>query len=282
MGTSDADVIKFYEIAGLKDLAPSGLALKVRDGLPLGDQFTGYGVIVAAKTACRYADIDFEGATVAIEGFGKVGAGAARFASRMGARVVAVSTIEGGVYNPEGLDIENMIKLREKYGDACVLKYDGAERIDKEKIFELPVDILIPGARPDVINKNNVDRIKARVISEAANIPVTDEAERILFERGVVSAPDIVANSGGVISEVLERASGGSIDENRIFENIERMISSLLDDIFQNSLEQGVNPRELSIRIAKRRVIDRIQEERGRERPEIERIRDSIKKRFKL
>lgn len=116
MGTSDRDVARIYEFAGVKELAPSGLTLREKEGMPLEDHLTGYGVVVAARTACELIGMSMNRATVAIEGFGKVRGGVARYMARFGAKVVAISTVEGAVYNPDGLEVEKMLEMRKKLG----------------------------------------------------------------------------------------------------------------------------------------------------------------------
>jgi glutamate dehydrogenase (NAD(P)+) len=261
MGTSDKDVLKIYEIAGLKEQGPSA-ALKMKDGMPLEEHFTGFGVATAAKTACEFADVPVEGATVAIEGFGKVGGGAAKYLREAGAKVVAISTIRGAIYNPQGLDVEELLKARKQYGDEIVLRYKNAKKIEKEELFLLPVDILVPGARPDVINESNVAKIKAKVISEGANIPITPKAQEFLFKKGVISAPDFIANSGGVISEVTDRQSGGTVTEGQIFKMVEEAITSTLKQVFSTSLKEKINPMTIAVRMAKERVMQRLEERR--------------------
>lgn len=269
MGTSDSDVGLILKEGGVKDALPSGLSSKKKDGMPLEDHITGYGVFVAAEEACKIAGFDVNGATAAIEGFGKVGGGVARYASKAGAKVVAVSTIHGAIHNPEGLDIEKLLAMREKFGDKVVLEYKDAKRIPREDIFYDPVDILVPGARPDVINEKNASKVKAKVISSAANIPITEKAEEILFKAGVISVPDIIANSGGVLLGVADRM-GTTIDA--AFDQVKTTITRLTRDTLESALKEKVNPKSIAMRKAKEKVVKAVQRRQARTIDELRKV----------
>jgi len=274
MGTSDRDVAVMYEVAGMEQFKPSGLTLKVKDGMPLEDHLTGYGVVVAAKTAAELVNMSIEGASVAVEGFGKVGGGVARYMEKLGARVVAISTIHGAIYNPKGLDVEGLLEARRKHGDRVVLEYKDAERIAKEKIFTLPVDVLVPGARPHVIDKNNAGDVKAKIISPGANIPTTLEAEEILFRKGVLSIPDFVANAGGIIAATMDRMSA---TEEKAFEAVESNISSVTRKIISQAMEEKTYPLAVAVRMAKEKVKREIEK---KERMAAEEIERKVKEKF--
>ncbi len=279
MGTDTSDVMEIYRIAGVSEGAPSGFGLKIREGMPLEDHFTGFGVVVAAKTACEFADVQIGGASVALEGFGKVGGGVARYIDREGAKLVAISTVEGAIYNSRGLDVEKLLDVRKRHGDKVVLKYKDAKAIKQAELFTLPVDILVPGARPDVINESNAHKIKAKVVAEAANIPITSRAEEILFNRGIIAAPDFIANSGGVISELVDRMSEGKSTEEQAFTNIEKTISSTLKEVISSALREKTNPRAMATKIAKKTVMTAI---RRREKFRWEQTRKIVKEQFKM
>lgn len=274
MGTSDRDVARIYEFAGIKEMAPSGLTLREKEGMPLEDHLTGYGVVVAAKTACELIGMSMTGATVAIEGFGKVGGGVARYMARLGAKVVAISTVEGAVYNPDGLDVEKMLDMRKKLGDKVVLEYKNGEHIRREELFTLPVDILVPGARPYVINEGNTGKIRARLIAPGANIPVTDDADEDLLRRGVVVLPDFIANSGGVIAATLDRMSA---TEEQAFKVVEEKISSLIMGVLSKALEEKRSPTKLAKEMASEKIRKSIKERKQLQAEELEKI---VRKKF--
>ncbi|MBW2594600.1 MAG: Glu/Leu/Phe/Val dehydrogenase [Deltaproteobacteria bacterium] len=251
IGTDVEDVATIYEGAGVP-LQTTGLSLEEIDGEPLENHATGYGVVVAAKAACDFADRDIKGVTVAIEGFGKVGGGVARYMAEEGAKVVAISTIEGTLYNSDGLDVNKLLVMRKEFGDRVVKEYKGARLLDKGEIYFLPVDILIPGARPYVIDKSNADRIQAKVISSIANVPITDEAEDILFNRKILSVPDFISNAGGVLVALVD-ILGGTADD--VFRALRELIGSNTRDIITDAYKQGINPRALAVKRVTEKVL---------------------------
>ena len=251
MGTDARDTAIMREEAGLPSRGTS-LARQEKDGEPIEHHATGYGVVVAAKAACEFTGMELKGATVAIEGFGKVGGGAARYMAEAGAKVVAISTINGTAYNEDGLDIKKILGDRKKSGDKAVEEYKAAQHIDSGAIYFLPVDILVPGARPYVIDRNNVSRVQAKVISSIANIPITDEAEEILFRRGIYSVPDFISNIGGVVLGVVS-AVGGTADD--VFKALRELVGPVTHDILADAHKEGINPRSLAVMRTKEKVL---------------------------
>ncbi|ABN69605.1 glutamate dehydrogenase (NADP) [Staphylothermus marinus F1] len=165
---------------------------------------TGYGTALTAREAAKRWIGGIEGKTVAIQGFGNVGQYAAKYLKEWGAIVVAVSDRSGGIYDPNGIDVEEAMKVKAETGKVTNYKKGNVKIISNEELLELDVDILIPAATENVITKANADRIKAKVISEGANGPTTPEAEEILHKKGVVIVPDILANAGGVTMSWIE------------------------------------------------------------------------------
>ena len=162
-------------------------------GIPHELGSTGFGVAQATKVAAEFLKINIKGATVAIEGFGNVGTFTMKFLTELGAKVVAVSDSHGMIYCKNGLDYNKLMKVKKDTGS--VTNYPGGEKHDARGLFERAVDFVVPGALPDVITKDNVDKIKARCIVEAANIPMTPEIEEVLHKKGVLVVPDFVANA---------------------------------------------------------------------------------------
>jgi glutamate dehydrogenase (NAD(P)+) len=190
--------IKGYAVHGVVTGKP------VEVGGSLGrEESTGRGVVYTAEEAAKILKIPMsQQTTVAVHGFGKVGSIAAREIHALGTKVLAVSDVSGGIYNANGLDIPACIKWVSQHG---VLKgFPGAEPITNEDLLELKVDILLPCAMENVIHKGNADRIKARLISEGANGPITHDAHEVLTKKGVCIIPDILANAGGVIVSYFE------------------------------------------------------------------------------
>ena len=163
---------------------------------------TGRGVVYCLEEAARDYGIDLAGATVAVQGFGNVGSWFARLVPELGCRVVAISDVGGGVYRQEGLDIEALTAHVAAGGS--VVGAPNTEPIANEDLLELDVDVLVPAALDRVIHGGNAARVKARIVLEAANHPVTPGADDILHAAGVVVIPDILANAGGVTVSYFE------------------------------------------------------------------------------
>ncbi len=168
-------------------------------GLPY-DQLgvTGYGVAEAADAAAAAIGLPMDGARVAVQGFGAVGQAAARQLRALGAQVVAVSTAAGSVVDPDGLDIDRLLSLRDDHGDDCVREYGSVLPVSSALSAEC--EVLVPAAREDVIDASLARDTKARLVVEGANLPTTAEALTILHERGVAVVPDFIANAGGIVA----------------------------------------------------------------------------------
>ena len=164
---------------------------------------TGYGVNLTAKKALAKLNIDVKGATYAVQGFGNVGFYTAYYAYKDGAKIVAFSNTDVAIYNENGIDMEAVIKDFEENGRIIENKGYGKD-ITNAELLELEVDVLAPCALENQITSENADRIKAKVITEGANGPTTPEADEILFKKGIIVIPDILANSGGVVVSYFE------------------------------------------------------------------------------
>ena len=164
---------------------------------------TGYGVHLTAKKALAKLNIDVKGATYAVQGFGNVGFYTAYYAYKDGAKIVAFSNSDVAVYNENGIDMEAVIKDFQENGRIAANKGYGKD-ITNNELLELEVDVLAPCALENQITSENADRIKAKVITEGANGPTTPEADEILFKKGIIVIPDILANSGGVVVSYFE------------------------------------------------------------------------------
>jgi glutamate dehydrogenase (NAD(P)+) len=269
MGVTIDDVTHVY--AGARAQNPRiGLFSQVIDGDPAGYHLTGYGVVCAADAALAAMGRTLRGATVAIEGFGQVGAGTARYAAQRGARIVAVSTVKGAIHDPGGLDVDRLLALRREQGDDCVPGYGGGESIDPGQIYYLDVDVLVPGARPYVLNSFNSDGVRAALVCPAANIAVTDQADEDLLARGIVCLPDFVSNSGGMLSSLVDIV-GGRHDQ--AFTVMDRLIPAKVKSIVSAALARAMSP----LRVAQLEVRERIRRHRASRRPSFEEARDRIR-----
>ncbi len=181
-------------------------------GLPGREEATGRGVSKVTKLLADRKNLKPAEVTVAVQGFGNVGSWTAWFLDELGFKVVAVSDISAGLYNPEGVNVKRLKDTYSKNGQQLCDAHKG-HQILRDELLELPVDILIPAAAGGVITTHNAKNVKAKYIVEAANAPITDEAEHVLREKSITIVPDILANSGGVIASYVEwrKARSGSL-----------------------------------------------------------------------
>jgi glutamate dehydrogenase (NAD(P)+) len=163
---------------------------------------TGRGVYIVAREAAKALGFDLKGSKVAVQGFGNVGGVAARIFHEYGAKVVAVCDALGGLYNPNGLDIPSLMECSRR--DGTLTTHPGGDPITSSELLELDCDVLVPAALESQITTGNARRIQAKLIVEGANGPTTPAADRILYDRGVMLVPDVLANAGGVIVSYFE------------------------------------------------------------------------------
>jgi glutamate dehydrogenase (NAD(P)+) len=219
-------------------------------GIPLDEiGATGFGLGHVADVAQEFADLALDGARVAIQGFGAVGSHAARFLQQRGAMVVGVADSRGTLHHPEGLDVDALVDL--KAAGKSVVDAAVGERLPREAIVGIDCDIWIPAARPDVIHSDNVDELKARLVIEGANIPVTEEAERSLHARGVLCVPDFIANAGGVICAAMEYQGA---TESAALQTIEDKLRRNTRQVLQDARDKKILPRQSAVALAERRV----------------------------
>jgi len=222
----------------------------VKCGIPHEYGSTALGVVQAAFTAANYLDgLDIDNSTAAIEGFGNVGSFVTEYFSQIDVKIVAVSDSTGCIYNSEGLNYEKLQDVKSKTGS--VVNYRPGKVIDNKELFELGVDFLVPAALPDVITKENVERVKAKIVVEAANLPMRPEIENILSDRGIMVVPDILANAGGVISSYAEYRG---YNPKRMLELVQRKIRQNTVKVIETSLTKNVELREAAMILAKERI----------------------------
>lgn len=219
-------------------------------GLPGRREATGYGVAHVTALACEaLLGRPVEGARVAVQGFGNVGEWTCRFLHQRGARLVAVGDLSGAVYNDGGLDPE---VLARRVAEAGGVAGAPGDQIDNQELLALEVDVLIPAAVEGVLTARNADKVRARLVVEAANAPTTAEAERILAERGVPVVPDILANSGGVVASYVEwrqAKSGAMTKVEETYETIAEQLEAAFHRV--NGLARQ---RQVSMRLAAQAV----------------------------
>jgi glutamate dehydrogenase (NAD(P)+) len=219
-------------------------------GIPLDEiGATGFGLKVSTGAARKFCGIDLKGARVVIQGFGSVGKHAARFLSEEGTKLIAASDSRGTVFNPEGIDVARLIAIKDS--GKSVKDYPGGEKLAVDSVIDIECEIWIPAARPDVIRKDNVARLKTKLVPQGANIPFTPEAERILHERGTLIIPDFIANAGGVICASVEYHGG---TQTQALSTIEEKIRTNTEAVLANAKKSGALPRQAALDLAERRV----------------------------
>ncbi|UCH89173.1 MAG: Glu/Leu/Phe/Val dehydrogenase [Thermoplasmata archaeon] len=200
-----------------------------------------------------------DGATVALQGFGNVGAIAAKLLQQKGAKIIAVSDSRSGIAKKDGLNIFEVIEHKTKTG--YVKDFEGTDEITPEAILEFDCDILIPAALENQITKNNAEEIKARIIVEGANGPTTPEADSILFDKEVMVIPDILANSGGVIVSYFEWVQSLQSffwSERDVNCKLRDRILSAFHEVYQTSKDYGVDMRTGAYILAVNKVTEAI------------------------
>ena len=216
---------------------------------------TGRGVRVMCDEALKYLQMSVQGCRVIIQGFGNVGSNAANLMREQGYKIIGIAEYDGGLYNPNGIDICSLLEHRQRNG--TVLGFKGAEPTDSLDLLTMDCDILIPAATENVITSRNADRIKARIICEGANGPTTAVADEILADKKVFIIPDILANSGGVTAsyfEWVQDRQGYFWKESVVNEQLESILAESFDDVVRYSDAHGVNNRIAAYMLA----IDRV------------------------
>lgn len=219
-------------------------------GIPLDEiGATGWGIFHATEVALEACDFGLDGARVVVQGFGAVGKHAARFLTEHGAILVGAADSQGTIYNAQGLNIDHLAEL--KANGKSITAYKDGQHGTKDAILDMECDIWIPAARPDVIHEDNAERLKARLVVEGANIPITHGAERILHQRGIPCIPDFIANAGGVICAAMEYEGA---TESAALEAIEEKLRHNTRNVLDGVKRKGILPREAAVELAVQRV----------------------------
>ena len=224
-------------------------------GSPGREEATGRGVVMCTQEAAKRRNLDFAGARVAIQGYGNVGFWATAIAAEAGASIIAVSDVGGGTHNAKGLDLE---ALGHHGGESdTVSTFEGGEQITNEELLELECDILIPAAIQGVITSENADAIKAKMIVEAANGPITPTADATLNERDIVVVPDILANAGGVTVsyfEWVQNIQQFKWELDQVNDELHKRMTRATDSVFDRAEAEGTSLRDAAFDIAVERV----------------------------
>ncbi len=231
----------------------AGLPVEV-GGIPLDEVgATGWGLYHATDVALHlcgsFCDFRLEKARFVVQGFGAVGKHAARFLVASQGILVGAADSGGAIYNPDGLDVDKLVKLKE--AGKSVTDYPQGQKFDRDEVIDFDCDIWIPAARPDVLTEDNVHRLKAKLVVQGANIPLTVGAEKYLHEKGVVCVPDFIANAGGVICAAMEYRGA---TQTTVFEAIEEKVRHNTRLVLEESRIKQILPRDAALDLAVRRV----------------------------
>ena len=216
---------------------------------------TGRGVMVACDESLRYLNKPIDGCRVILQGFGNVGCNAARLMMEHGYTIIGVAEIDGGLFNPSGIDIHQLLEY--KYRNNSILGFPGADPWPAEELLITDCEILIPAATENVITSRNAEKIKARIIVEGANGPTTAVADEILSEKRIFVVPDILANAGGVTAsyfEWVQDRQGYFWKEAVVNEQLETILRDSFDDVVRYAEAHNVNNRIAAYMLA----IDRV------------------------
>jgi glutamate dehydrogenase (NAD(P)+) len=217
---------------------------------------TGRGCVNCISLAAEHLGMDLKGRTVSIQGFGKVGAGAAQLLSEMGCKIIAIADSKGGIFNQKGVDVAEL--MRHKKESSSVVGFRNAETISSTDILEIPCDILIPAALENQIWEGNADKIQAKIVAEAANGPTTPKADESLDERGIFVIPDILANAGGVIVSYFEWVQNIQEyfwPEERINSELRRILSDSFRRVLEISEREKISMKMAAYTLAVDRVV---------------------------
>jgi glutamate dehydrogenase (NAD(P)+) len=234
----------------------TGKPLSIGGSLGRGEA-TSRGVMYVTEATLKHRGAKVDETRVAIQGYGKVGAPAVRLLTELGCIVVAVSDVNGGIYNPRGLSPTGLAAHRDATGG--IAGYEGGEPITNEELLTLPVDVLVPAALEGQFTEVNADDVKAEVIIEAANGPTTPEADAIFEEKGVLVVPDILANSGGVTVSYFEWVQDLQAyfwDEDEVNMKLRRIMERAYVDVLGIAEERKVPMRSAATILGVSRVAE--------------------------
>ncbi|MDE0572488.1 Glu/Leu/Phe/Val dehydrogenase [Demequina sp. B12] len=218
---------------------------------------TSRGVAHVALMAMASRGLEPTTASAAVQGFGKVGRGAARLLAESGVTVRAISDVDGAIFAPDGIDITRLGAHVDREG--TVVGFDGAQPLDPADLLTLDIDVLVPAAIEGVITEANAPHVRASIVVEGANGPTTQAADAILTDRGVLVVPDILANAGGVIVSYFEWVQSNQAyqwRESEVNERLEEKMTAAWHDVVDYAGAHGLTYRQAATSLAVRRVLE--------------------------
>jgi len=247
-------ILKGYSVPGVVTGKPLEL------GGSLGRyEATGKGVFITAQEAAAHLKLPLKGAKVVVQGCGNVGGIAAQYFERAGAKVIAISDSQGGIYNKKGLNISSLLECKTKYYCLITPGTKQGDSISNEELLELDCDILIPSALENQITQKNARKIKAKIIAEGANGPTNTEADKILHDRGIFMVPDILANAGGVTVSYFEWVQNLQEllwSEEEISDRLTRILKKSFAEVLNLSRKEKVDMRTAALMLGIGRVAE--------------------------
>ncbi len=232
-------------------------------GIETRSEATGYGGWLVLKETLRLLcygkcekNICKDKLTVAVQGFGNVGHAFAKHAYENGFKIIAISDSHGGIYDKDGLNINKLIEHKKNGGNLST--FESQQKISNQELLELNVDVLVPAATENQITKDNADNIKAEIVLELANGPVTYEADRILESKKIILIPDIAANAGGVVSSYQEWTNnriGNYLRKDELLRTFEQIMNKMINDVYIESVAKKFSLRKAGYIIAIRKVL---------------------------
>jgi len=218
---------------------------------------TGAGVVITIREALKHLKMKPESATAVVQGFGNVGSVSAQYLHKLGVRVTHICDIFGGLHNPDGIDIDALLKYVEE--NKNVVGFPGAKPFDRDKVLFVDADILVPAALENQITEHNANKVKAKIIAEGANGPVTPEADPILQGKGIFVIPDILCNAGGVTVSYFEWVQdrmGFFWTAEEVNQRLEQFMTNAFYDVLKVALENKVHLRMAAFMVAIQRVVE--------------------------
>lgn len=243
---------KGYSVLGVVTGKPIGIG-----GSKGRFEATGRGCMITARLAARHLGMSLEGATVAVQGFGNVGSAAAKLLAEEGCKIVGISDVKGGIYNPKGLHVESVYNYSRETGS--VVDYKDAENVTNAELLALKCDILLPAAIGAQICATDAPLVKARMIVEGANGPTTPEADKILCDNGKFIIPDILANAGGVVVSYFEWVQGVQSffwSEKEVNSQLQVVMENAFHEVLEMGKREKVDMRNAAYMLAISKIAD--------------------------
>lgn len=279
LGSNDKDIEEILKLSGKPELMPKQIGLFKYD-IPLKKTYVGLGVAYCLKTV--YEKLNTyknskdnmewnDPPKILLEGFGRAGSELAKHINNLGYSLLGVSTIKGAIFDENGLDIPELLQLKEKYGDNLVNQYESKnlEKIKRDELFDFSadysIDFIIPGARPDAINKSNIDKIEANAIIPISNIPYDNKILDTLYAKQILTFPEFASNAGDILSFESRKKAKSNVFMNK---HIKNRIIDMTIEILERSNEKKIP----CYKYAKDQAVDDLKNKKERRKKHIKKL----------